>query len=125
MSHREKAYRCSMFKVRHTRIFLHNPKQTHQLRRNLVENLSLLRLKLRMRATFSVVYAEFNDSWEEESESEVQHPSEITPFREEDKVVGSHVIVTYEGKYYPGIITGIRKKGTLINVMEQTGKHWR
>ncbi|PSN31896.1 hypothetical protein C0J52_21201 [Blattella germanica] len=73
----------------------------------------------------SVIYAESNDSWGEESESEVQHPSEIPSFREEDKVIGSHVIVTYEGKYYPGIITGISKNGTLINVMEQTGKHWR
>ncbi|PSN46843.1 hypothetical protein C0J52_09578 [Blattella germanica] len=87
------------------------------------ENLSLLRLKLRMRAT--LVRYESNDSWEEESESEVQHSSEITPFREEDKVIGSRVIVTYKGKCYPGIITGISKKGTLINVMEQTGKHWR
>ncbi|PSN55107.1 hypothetical protein C0J52_01876 [Blattella germanica] len=124
MSHRKKAYRCSMFKVRHTRIFLHNPKQTHQLRRNLVKNLSLL-TETSDESDVSVVYAESNDSWEEESESEVQYESEIPPFREEDKVIGSHVIVTYEGKYYPGIITGISKKGTLINVMEQMGKHWR
>ncbi|PSN41788.1 hypothetical protein C0J52_21744 [Blattella germanica] len=121
MSHREKAYRCSMFKVRHTRIFLRNPKQTHQLRRKFVA----AETETSDESDISVVYAESNDSWEEESESEVQYPSEISPFREEDKVIGSHVIVTYEGKYYPGIITGISKKGILINVMEQTGKHWR
>ncbi|KAJ9587360.1 hypothetical protein L9F63_019121 [Diploptera punctata] len=56
----------------------------------------------------SVVYAESNDSWNEtDSASEV---NVIPAFRQEDKKVGVYVVVY---------------GGTLVNVMELSGKHWK
>ncbi|KAJ9578887.1 hypothetical protein L9F63_022155 [Diploptera punctata] len=64
----------------------------------------------------SVVYAESNDSWNEtDSASEV---NVIPAFRQED-------VVVYEGKHYPEMITKCYKEGTLVNVMELSGKHWK
>ena len=100
MSHREKAYRCSMFKVPA------QPKADTSTPKKPGRKFVAAETETSEGGDVSVIYAESNDSLEEESESEVQHPSEITPFREEDKVIGSHIIVTYEGKYYSGIITG-------------------
>ncbi|KAJ9590543.1 hypothetical protein L9F63_016424 [Diploptera punctata] len=63
----------------------------------------------------SVIYAESNDSWNEtNSASEV---NVIPAFRQED--------VVYESKHYPGRITKCYKEGTLVNVMELSGKHWK
>ncbi|KAJ9578131.1 hypothetical protein L9F63_025009 [Diploptera punctata] len=42
----------------------------------------------------------------------------------EIKKVGVYVVV-YEGKHYPGMITKCYKEGTLVNVMELSGKHWK
>ncbi|KAJ9577588.1 hypothetical protein L9F63_005855 [Diploptera punctata] len=71
----------------------------------------------------SVVYAESNDSWNEiHSVSEV---NVIPAFRQGDKKVGVYVVVDDEGKHYPRMITKCYKEGTLVNVMELSGKHWK
>ncbi|KAJ9576071.1 hypothetical protein L9F63_007036 [Diploptera punctata] len=70
----------------------------------------------------SVVYAESNDSW---NETDSASEANVSPaFRQEDKKVGVYVVV-YEGKHYPGLITKRYKEGTLVNVMELSGKHWK